>query len=318
MPQEAQRNSKPRCATALWLAALFLSSATPLSVAAQGQATPPAEAKPSTGWVCGGVVDESFSLVAEAELTLLPAAEPGAPEPPPAARGTTDAHGTLCFQDLPPGFYQLRVSKAPWPIQPLRPVEIRAGLMNRLTPIELELEPGEPRVSFQESFDGMPPAQGRALMERLLLAGDSTSIKELARRLLPKRGVRTDLGPLVLHLDIKPLMDELLRELDGGYLPPLKTARYVYVVGELIDARTRDAAAQLLMRKLRDGRRLPAGPAGVTDPGTVYVSDVAIYAFMRLSGKDFGWKYGQPPLQNEKAIQGARTWWDNEVARRRH
>ena len=323
MPQEAKPNPEQKrllarpltsvpFLAALWL---FAGGATPL--AAQGQAPPPAEEKKNTGWVCGGVVDESFSLVAEADLALIPAVEAGAPEPAPAARGTTDAHGSFCFQDLPPGFYQLRVAKAPWPIQPLRPVEIRAGLLNRLTPIELELEPGEPRVSYQESLDGMPPAQARAMMERLLLQGDSTSIKELARRLLPKRGVRIDLGPLVLHLDTKPLMDELMRELDTEYLPPLKTARYVYVVGELIDARTRDAAAQLLLRKLRDGRRLPAGPSAPAESGTASVSDVAIYAFVRLSGKDFGWKYGQSPLQNQRPIEGARTWWDNEVARRK-
>lgn len=323
LPQEAKLNPVSQgvvlrwWVVAVWLAALLVGGVSPQPLSAQ-QAARPAGGNQTTGWVCGAVVDESFSLVAEADLILLPAAQPGAPEPAPAAHGTTDAHGSFCFEDLPSGFYQLRVAKAPWPIQPLHPVEIRAGLLNRLTPIELELEPGEPRVSYEESFDGMPPAQGRAIMERLLLQGDSASIKELARRLLPKRGVRIDLGPLVLHLDTKPLMDHLMRELDSEYLPPLKTARYVYVVGELIDARSRDAAAQLLLRKLRDGRRLPAGPAAAFgEPGTSYVSDVAIYAFARLSNKDFGWKYGQPPLQNQPAVERARTWWENETARRK-
>lgn len=270
----------------------------------------------TSGWVCGLVVDESLSFVAETELSVIPVVEAGAPEPEPAARLTADPHGAFCFQDLPPGFYHLRVVKAPWPPQPPRTVEVRAGLMNRLDPIELELEPGDPRVSFPDSFDGMSVGQGRGWMERLLERGDVASLQELARRLLPKRGPRLEVNQLVMGLDIKPLQEELMRQLETGYLPPLKTARYIYLVGQLADSRTRQAAMQLLLRKLRDSRRLPPNPYTVSETGeTGYVSDEAMLALARLAGKDFKWKYGQSPVQNSRAIEAAHTWWRQEVER---
>lgn len=270
----------------------------------------------TSGWVCGLVVDESLSFVAETELAVTLVVEAGAPEPEPAARLTADPHGAFCFQDLPPGFYHLRVVKAPWPPQPPRTVEVRAGLMNRLDPIELELEPGDPRVSFLESIDGMTVGQARGWMERLLERGDVASLQELARRLLPKRGPRLDLNQLVMGLDIKPLQEELMRQLETGYLPPLKTARYLYLVGQLADSRTRQAAIRLLLMKLRDSRRLPPSPYTVGETGeTRYVSDEAMLALARLAGKDFKWQYGKPPVQNMRAIEAANTWWRQEVER---
>lgn len=270
----------------------------------------------TSGWVCGLVVDESLSFVAETELSVIPVVEAGAPEPEPAARLTADPHGAFCFQDLPPGFYHLRVVKAPWPPQPPRTVEVRAGLMNRLDPIELELEPGDPRVSFPDSFDGMSVGQGRGWMERLLERGDVASLQELARRLLPKRGPRLEVNQLVMGLDIKPLQEELMRQLETGYLPPLKTARYLYLVGQLADSRTRQAAIRLLLMKLRDSRRLPPSPYTVGETGeTRYVSDEAMLALARLAGKDFKWQYGKPPVQNMRAIEAANTWWRQEVER---
>jgi len=284
-----------------------------LAASTAGQQPSPGK---TTGWVCGLVVDETLSFVAETELSVIPVVEAGVPEPEPAARLTADPHGAFCFQDLPPGFYHLRVVKAPWPPQPPRTVEVRAGLMNRLDPIELELEPGDPRVSFPDSFDGMSVGQARGWMERLLKQGDVASLQELARRLLPKRGPRLEVNQLVMGLDIKPLQEELMRQLDTGYLPPLKTARYIYLVGQLADSRTRQAAMQLLLRKLRDSRRLPPNPYTVGETGdTGYVSDEAMLALARLAGKDFKWKYGQSPVQNSRAIEAAHTWWRQEVER---
>lgn len=297
----------------LGLAGLLLAAGVGPALPAQQPGTEPK----TTGWVCGLVVDETFSFVAEAQISLLPRVEPGAPEPAPVAQLAADPHGAFCIRDLAPGLYQLRVARPPWPIQPPRTVEARAGLLNRLTPIELELEPGEPRISFPESFDGMSPTEARGVMERLLERGDATAIQELARRLLPKRGPRLDLSRLVLGLDTKPLVLELIRQLDTAYLPPLKTARYLFVIGELADARTRDLAMNLFLARLRDSRRLPPSPYGAGNSGQAeFVSDLAIGALARSAGKDFGWKYGQPPLQNQKAIQAANVWWQNELDRR--
>jgi len=265
---------------------------------------------PTTGWICGVVVDEAGGSVSQAEVTLLPAArEPGA-EPLPVGRVATDERGQFCLRELPPGFFDLRAAKASWPMQLPRPVEARAGLMNRLTPLEMELEPGEPRVSLHESFDGMSPSEGRGLMEELLRKGDAASIRELARRLLPKRGLELDLNPLVLGLDVKPLVDELLRQLEKGSLPPAKAARYLYVAGELSDQRTRNAVVPVLLRELRDARRLPGGPAAGR---LTYVSDVAIHSLARLAGKDFEWEYGATPIQNRAPIQRAQDWWTREL-----
>ena len=273
------------------------------------------EAK-TTGWVCGQVRDESGGVIAGAGLTLLPKIEGGASESASAAEVASDEHGSFCIRDLSPGFYELLVAHPSWPPQPPRPVETRAGLVNRLTPpMELELEPGEPRVSFEESFDGMSAGAGRALMERLLQQADTASVRELARRLLPKRGVTIQLNRLILGLNTRPLLDEVLRQLDRGYLPPLKTARYVFLAGELGDPRTREVVVPALLEKLRDARTLPAGPTGRfgEDANPVYVSDIAIQALARFAGKDFNWSYGKPPFQNERAMANARDWWRNEL-----
>ena len=281
---------------------------------------PRAVAQESTGWVCGAVLAEGIAFVPQAELSLYPAAasaaEPGA-KSDPVARASSDEHGNFCLQDLPPGFYELKVSREGWHPQPARPVEIRAGLVNRLTPIELEREPGEPRVSFAESFDGLPASEGRALAERLLEKGDSGSLQELARRLLPKRGVMIDISPLAAGLDTKPLLEELLRQLERGYLPPMKTARFVYVLGEISDPRTRELVVPVLLRKMRDGRTVPPSPTDtLAGPDSkLYVSDFALHALARLAGKDFRWVYGKPPLQNQKALDSAQEWWRNELAK---
>lgn len=321
--------SRPRPWALLLAVFVFFSLAASITAQAQGSADTSQAEPGATGWVCGGVLDETHALVTDAEVALYPREEPaasaqagkpetGRPAAEPLARATTDPHGVFCLRDLPPGFYQLQVTKSPWPTQRPRTVEVRAGLMNRLTPIEMELEPGEPRVSFKESFDGLPVSRGRAVMERLLLKGDAASLKELARRLLPKRGAEIDLAPLVQGLDVKPLLEELLRELEDKPLPALKSARFIYVVGELADKRTHDNVVLFLLRKLRDGRRLPSTPGSVytgAHPAT-YVSDVAVRQLARQAGKDFKWKYGRPPLQNGRAIQSANIWWREELYRR--
>jgi hypothetical protein len=271
--------------------------------------------EPTTGWACGTVADETLAFVVGADLTLLPAVEAGAGEPEPVQSRVSDDRGSFCFREIPPGHYQLRVSQTGWPLQPLHPVEIRAGLLNRLHPLEMELEPGEPRVSYAESLDGMPTRQARSMFERFLLRGEAANPAELARRLLPKRGPEIDLGPLALGVDPKPLVDELLRILDGGYLPPLKTARYLYVVGELADARTRNRVVPLLLDKLRDARPLPVSPlkAATESSSKRYVSDIAMFELVRQAGEDFGWKYGRPPIQNGNGIERAQGWWRREI-----
>lgn len=267
-----------------------------------------------TGWACGVVVDESYAQVAEAELKLYPAPADAAAEP--LATTKSEAHGGFCFQDLAPGFYELRVAKSPWPPQPHRSVETRAGLMNRLNPIELELEPSEPRVSFEESFDGMPPSQARATLEQLMRAGDAASLREAARRLLPKKGVRIEIGRMMIGMDPKPLAEEVIRQLEGSPLPPLKTARYLHALNELIDPRTIPNAMRVFLRKLRDSRVVPSLPSAAIPDRTVYVGDVAIEGIARISGKDFKWQYGVPPMQNQGPIQGAHTWWSQEQERK--
>lgn len=293
------------------LAGLVLIAAACLSAGAQEQGQPGPTA--TTGWVCGVVIDESQGFVEAAEAKLF-STPPGEA---PVATATSDAHGVFCFQDVAPGFYELRVSKERWPPQPTRQVEARAGLLNRLLPIELELEPGEPRISFDDSFDGMPLSQARSVLDRLLSQGDTNSIREAARRLLPKRGVRIDIARIAVGKDPKPLCGELMRQVESSYLPPLKTARYVYAVGELADGRTKDNVMLFLLRKLRDGRRLPSAPgSAVGAEGPVYVSDIAMEVYSRLNNHDFKWRYGQPPSQNQSSIAAARTWWDQELQRR--
>ena len=289
---------------------LVLLLAAPLPAAAQS--APPESA--AAGWVCGLVVDESHAQVAEAELKLYPAPTPAAAEP--VATTTSEVHGGFCFQELAPGFYELRVAKSPWPPQPPRNVEIRAGLMNRLNPIELELEPSEPRVSFEESFDGMPPSQARATLEQLMRAGDAASLREAARRLLPKKGVRIEIGRMMIGMDPKPLAEEVIRQLEGPPLPPLKTARYLHALNELADARSIPNAMRVFLRKLRDSRVVPVLPSAEIPGRTVYVGDVAIEGIARIAGKDFKWQYGVPPFQNQGPIQGAHTWWSQEQERK--
>lgn len=275
------------------------------------------EQKTDTGWVCGVVIDETTAFIADVRISLLPEDASGVPGADPVAEAKTDVHGQFCLQDLPPGFYALRPQRELWPPQPPRTVEVRAGLVNRLTPaIELELEPGEPRVSVQDSLDAMQPGEARATVESLLRRGDAASVQELARRLLPKRGpvLPHNLNRLVIGLDVKPLLDELIRQLDRG-LPPLKTARYVYLAGELADPKTRDIVIPVLLRSLRDGRPLPkrAVKRGEDGEGTTFVSDIAIVALARFSGNDFKWKYGTPPLQNQSPITRADDWWRREL-----
>lgn len=269
----------------------------------------------TTGWVCGVVVDESFAFVSDAQVGLYPRDTDSGD---PLAQMTSNEHGAFCLQNLEPGFYHLRVSKAPWPPQPPRLAEVRAGKVNRMGPIELDREPGDPQVSYQDSFDGMQPGEARALAERLLNKGDIDSLRELARRLLPKSGVALDVNRVMPPVDPKPLLEILMKELERGYLPPIKTARYVFLVGELADPRNRQAASALLMQKLRDGRPLPVALAGSFGDGeNAYVSDVAIHALIRLAeGKDFHWKYGKPPLQNQDAINRAREWWDKTFTKK--
>ncbi len=306
-----EERHKPARATATALA-LFLSTGVAGSrpaVAAQGP-----QASSTTGWVCGQVFDESHGVVLGARLTVVQETMAES-APTPLAEAGTDERGQFCLQDLAPGFYLLRVEHAPWPPQYPRRVEARAGLVNRLTPpIELELEPGEPRVSYEESFDGMSTSEARGVMERLLRRGDATSVHEAARRLLPKRGVSVNLNRLTLGLEAKPLIDELLRQLDRG-LPPLKTARYIYVLGELADQRTREVVMPELLRRLNDGRLLPSNPTLGEGESSTYVSDIAINAVLRFSGKDFKWNYGKPPIQNQRAIANAKEWWRLELER---
>ena len=282
-----------------------------LPAAAQAQAGPSSEA--TTGWICGVVIDESQAFIEGVEAKLFaPAAAAD-----PVAVATSDPHGVFCFQDVAPGFYDLRVSKERWPPQQSRQVEARAGLLNRLLPFELELEPGEPRVSFDDSFDGMPLSLARSVMGRLLDQGDTSSIREAARRLLPKRGVRIEVGRIAVGNDPKPLCDELMRQVESSYLPPLKTARYIIAVGELVDGRTKDNVMRFLLKKLRDGRLLPSPPGSpLGSESPVYVSDIAMEVYSRLNNHDFKWKYGQPPSQNQSSIAAARTWWDQELQRR--
>jgi hypothetical protein len=214
-----------------------------LSQVGVAQEAPAADS--STGWVCGVVVDESYAQVADAELKLFSSETPATA--PPVATTQSESHGGFCFQDLPPGFYELQAGKSPWPNQPTRSVEVRAGLMNRLNPIELELEPSAPRVAYGESFDGMSPSQARATLEPLMHAGDAISLREAARRLLPKKGVRIEIGRMLLGIDPKPLVSEIIRQLEGGPLPPLKTARYVHVLNELVDHRTEPTVMRVLL-----------------------------------------------------------------------
>lgn len=297
--------------------ALLLLALAPLAASA----APQQDTAPSTGWVCGLVVDEALSFIAAASVKLYPGDMDLAAERQPIAETVSDDHGLFCIRDLAPGFYQLRVEHERWPTQLPRRVEVRAGLVNRLTsPLELELEPGEPHVSYRESFDAMSPGEARGVMERLLQQGDAAGLRELARRLLPKRGavLPFNLNQLVVGLEVKPLVSELLRQLDRG-LPPLKTARYVYLIGELADPITRDVVVPVLLRYLSDGRPLPSLVArtGEGSQGTSYVSDIAIVALTRQTGKDFKWKYGLSPMQNQSAIARARDWWRLELERER-
>lgn len=269
----------------------------------------------ATGWICGMVLDEAGGFAPQATVAVHPESRGQGGPPAPLARATTDDRGGFCFENLAAGFYDLQVVKEGWPPQPPRQhVEVRVGLVNRLTPIELELEPGDPRVSFAESFDGMPPGQARALMEELLTKGDRDSLAEAARRLLPKRGVRMELTRLPRRLDVKPLVAILMRDLEGFALPPLKTARYLYVVAELSDPRNEEVVIPLLLDKLRDGRILPG--AAVASEGPTYVSDIAIQELGRLAGKHFRWKPGRPPIENSNNISSARAWWRDELRRR--
>ncbi len=292
---------------------ILLLVALALTVPRATAAQEPTSNSQTTGWVCGVVVDESYAQVAEAEVKLFSSSTPATAGP--VATVASEAHGGFCFSDLPAGFYELQAVKSPWPPQVARSVEVRAGLMNRLNPVELELEPSAPRVSFEESFDGMPPSRARAVLEQLMRAGDQASLREAARRLLPKKGARTEIGRMLAGIDPKPLVDEVIRQLEGGPLPPLKTARYLHVLNELVDPRTEPIVMRILLKKLRDARLVPSLPSAAASDRAVYVSDIAMEGVARVAGKDFKWRYGAPPMQNQSAISSAYTWWTQEQER---
>lgn len=263
------------------------------------------------GWVCGMVRLEDGGFAVEAKLSLLP---DGQPDGEPVVQITGDTRGQFCFEDVPQGFYELVVEQEGWPQQISRRVEVRTGLVNRLTPsFEVQLEPGDPSVRYEESFEGMSSGEARALLGDLLKKGDQISLGEAARRFLPKRGVPVDLNR-ILGGDPKALVQELMRQLEETRLPPLKTARYIYVIGELGDPRIEDILVPFLLLRLNDGRVLPQ--AATMSERPVYVSDIVIQEVMRYSGKDFKWEYGLSPIQNQRAIRRARDWWRNELAKR--
>ncbi|MFQ5816955.1 MAG: carboxypeptidase-like regulatory domain-containing protein [Terriglobia bacterium] len=282
-------------------------------LALSGVLASPLAAYAQRGEVCGRVVEESQTQVAEAKVELIAA---GATEP--VAVASTDARGVFCFT-APQGSYRLKVSKKPWPEQPAHPAEIQLG-NTTLVKIEFEYEPGEPRASFEESLDGMEPGARRALMEQLL-AGDSESLHELARRLVPKRSVGIELGYLTRGLQTQKLVQELLRYLERGYLPPLKTARFVHTLGELASPGD-ERIITVLLRKLTDGRRLPPGNyvtwSGLYDPAQhYYVSDEAALALAKITGQNFKYQLGRSPFQNRRALERAREWWRNELQKKR-
>lgn len=272
-------------------------------------------AEAQTGTVCGMVVEESQTQVAEAEVQLWPAGGGDA-----LARATTNVRGEFCFENVLAGSYSIWAGRKPWPEQPAKCcITVDAGGTTSVR-IELEYEPGEPRASFEESLDGLGPDDRRAVLEGLLVAGDTQSLHELARRLVPKRSVAIELGRLTRGLETRRLVDELIRWLERGYLSPLKTARFLHALGELGTPED-DRIIALLLRKLTDGRRLPPGNyvtwAGLYDPARqYYVSDEAMLALTKLSGKDFNYELGRPPLTNQRAIENAREWWRQELAKK--
>lgn len=291
----------------LLLAGIILAGAFVSSAQAPSAAGP-------VGNLCVAVVEESQTQVSEAEVAVLASGSDD-----PLATGQTDDRGGFCFTGLSEGSYTLRVAKKPWPNQPTHAATIQAG-NTTLTKIELEYEPGEPRAAFEESFDGMGPDEQRGVLERLLAAGDTESIRELARRLVPKRSVGIELGRLARGLETRTLLDEMIRYLERGYLPPLKTARFLHALGELSqpgDTRI----IPLLLGKLTDGRRLPAGNyatwSGLYDPEKqYYVSDEALLALAKVTGRDFKYELGRSPIANQRAINSAREWWRNELAKK--
>lgn len=291
---------------------VILSGLAAAAVAAAPAGQLSAQEPVSGGWICGKVMLENGTPALQAKLSLLPGGEPNASS---VASSSVDRAGDFCFKDLAAGFYQLRVVVPRWPPQPPRRVEAREGLVNRLSPnVEVQFEPGDPSIRFEESFDGMSVTSANTLLRELMGKGDTTSLREAVRRFLPKRGVTIDLDRLIAGFDPKPLAQESMRLLDEGVLPPLKTARYAYLIGELGDVRTEEILIPFLLQRLTDGRPLPL-EATLTD-NPVYVSDVVIQEISRYAGKDFRWKYGVPALQNSGAISRARSWWRDEIRRR--
>jgi hypothetical protein len=290
---------------AVFLAGLLATALSP-GFSAQAQ-----EAGSTGGWVCGMVKLENGGFAVEPQVLLFPE---GQPDGEPVVQIAGDARGQFCFEDVPQGFYELLVEHEGWPRQLTRKVEVRTGLMNRLTPsIEVQLEPGDPSVRYEESFEGMPPGEARTMLGDFLRKGDQTSLEEAARRFLPKRGVPIDLNR-ILGGDPKPLVHELMRQLEDTRLPPLKTARYLYIIGELGDPRIQDIVVPFLLLRLNDGRTLPREATMSEQP--VYVSDIVIQEVARYSGKDFKWEYGLSPIRNQRGIRRARDWWRNELAKR--
>ena len=271
-----------------------------------------AQAVANGGWVCGLVTLENGGIAVEPQLRLVP---PDQLDAEPVAQMAAGPRGQFCFKDVPPGFYDLLAGQPGWPRQPPRRVEVRSGLINRLTTsIEVQFEPNDPSVRYEESFDGMSPTDARFFLRQLVTKADRTSLEEAARRLLPKRSVAIDVNNLSQGFDPKPLVQELMRQLENNLLPPIKTARYVYLIGELGDPRLEDVIVPFLLQKLSDGRALPQAFTLAEKP--TYVSDYVIQEVVRYSGRDFKWKYGESPIRNQSAVRRAREWWRNELAKK--
>ncbi len=271
-----------------------------------------APAPVSGGWICGRVLLENGAPALAAEVSLHSDGDPAAAA---MASSAVDRNGDFCLKEIRKGFFDIVVSVPRWPLQPPRRVEARDGLVNRLTPpIEVEFEPGDPRIRFEESFDGWPESRANSVLRALMERGDTVAFEEAARRFLPKRSVTIDLSRVAAGFDARPLVQHLVRTLEGSTLPPIKTARYLYLIGELGDPRTEDIVVPFLIRRLSDGRPLPLEMTLTDSP--VYVSDIVIQEITRYAGRDFRWKYGEPAIRNSVAIGRARSWWLRELDNR--
>ena len=264
------------------------------------------------GWICGRVLLENRSPALAAEVSLR---LDGDSEGAAVASATVDRNGDFCMEGIRKGFYDLTVSVPRWPLQPPRHVEARQGLVNRLTPpFEVEFEPGDPSIRAEESFDGMSSTRANSILRALMERGDTVALEEAVRRFLPKSGVTIDLDRVAAGFDPMPLAQQIMRTFEQGALPPIKTARYLFLLGEFGDPRTEEVVIPFLIQRLSDGRPLPIEMTLTESP--VYVSDIVIQEIMRYSGRDFRWKYGVPAVRNSSAISRARSWWLRERDKR--